>query len=322
LRAPIAVLSYAPTALLLAAGLFCKVAFCQTAGSPKINPATGMAESGADEMTPMTAVNAEIQTAGAVHELIFSQHYEEALQRCLSFHNRWKTSASLNMLLSDWGELARRYPKAKKALIELRDQDTREFKEGRGYFELFMEVSSINRELQDEDATYALFRSFRDNDRKLMYQCLAMVEGLLVSKGEYQWCYDHMGDPQAKFDSIHEGLNRRLQIEEQRKAMTEAIRKRVEELQQQRNWANVPRLLQPDTSAMIKRSAQDSFVGQTLQLIEVLVATGHRDAAEKIRGQATAVVDDARFKTAVNDAETRIHKQTSVESEPVVVNPS
>jgi hypothetical protein len=68
--------------------------------------------------------------------------------------------------------------------------------------------------------------------------------------------------------------------------------------------------------------AHDSFVSQTLELIEILVATGHKDTAEKIRDQAAAAVDDARLKTAVNDAEIHIRKQTRAESESVVVNPS
>jgi hypothetical protein len=307
---------------MMAATLLSGTVFGQPTSLPKINPANGLLESSSEELTPEGALNAGFQTGNEVHKLIFNHQYEEALQRCLAFHNKWKTSASLISLLGNWVELGRRYPKAKQALIEIRDRDTREFNEGRGYFELFMEVSSINRELEDEDATYALYRSFRDKDRKLGGQCLGFVEGLLVSKGEYQWCYDHMGDPQARFEYMQRTLNMRLNVEERQREAMEASQKRLEDMRRQHGRTNGPAYSPLNIAAGTKSMAHDSFVSQTLELIEILVATGHKDTAEKIRDQAAAAVDDARLKTAVNDAEIHIRKQTRAESESVVVNPS
>ena len=99
------------------------------------------------------------------------------------------------------------YPKAKQALLNIRDNNTREITEGRGYADMFLEVRAINRELQDDDATYALFKTVRDSDPKLADQCFYYLQDLLVAKGEYQWCLKHLGDPQERFNSIRQRLD-------------------------------------------------------------------------------------------------------------------
>jgi hypothetical protein len=288
--------------------------------TPPINPATGLPETsaaqpgvsapafGTEQFKPDTALQASCTTATEVHQLISSGLYEDALQRCVAFHDQYKTSASLIPLLNDWIELGRRYPKAKEALLKIRDDDTSEFAAGRGYFELFSEVNSINGYLHQDDATYKLFKSFRDKDPNLAGQCYAFVEGLLVAKGEYQWCYDHMGDPQGKFESIHQSMTMRLDNQKRMAAMNNANRERIAELNHQHGWTNLPVFAPPDTSAMIKRSAENGFVGQTRQLIEILVATGHKGEAEKIRAEALTVLDDDRLKSAVEDAEAKVKK--------------
>ena len=144
------------------------------------------------------------------NNLTATDHFEEALQRDLWYHGHAQEfggSASDYSLLSQWVELGRRYPKAKQALVNIRDKDTREITEGRGYAEIFHEVQAINGELQDDDATYALFNTVRDSDPMLADQCFYYLQDLLVAKGEYQWCLKHLGDPQERFDSIRRGLD-------------------------------------------------------------------------------------------------------------------
>ena len=115
-------------------------------------------------------------------QLASTGHYEEALQRYLWHFNHaqeygdwnWQNAVRVTSALSEWEELGRRYPKARQALIEIRDNKTREIVEGRGYAELFQDVQAINRELQDDDATYALFKTIRDSDPKLVEQMLLL----------------------------------------------------------------------------------------------------------------------------------------------------
>jgi RNA polymerase sigma-70 factor (ECF subfamily) len=282
----------------------------------RINPRTGLPAGKSDGLSPATAdhANATVvayQHASEVHDLITDGRYDDALQRCLAFHEQYKSSGALIPLLNDWVELGRRYPKAREALIEIRDHDAKEFAAGRGYTDLFSEVNSINGALHLDDATYELFKSFRDKDPDLAQQCYFYVESLLVGKGEYQWCYDHMGDPQGRFDSIRQSLTMQLDTQKRMAAMQKQSAQRMAEINQKNGWTNVPAYSMPDTSSMIKKSAEKGFVSQTRQLIEILVATGLKTDAEKIRDQAVTVLDDERLKSAVADAEEKVHSKSA-----------
>jgi hypothetical protein len=43
-------------------------------------------------------------------------------------------------------------------------------------------------------------------------------------------------------------------------------------------------------------------------LIEILVATGHKEEAQRIGAQAQTVMDDPRLASAVRDAEKKVRK--------------
>jgi serine/threonine protein kinase/tetratricopeptide (TPR) repeat protein len=262
-------------------------------------------------------------------DLMEKGRYEDALQRHLWYFNhaleydQGQTGVRLSFALSQWVELGRRYPKAKEALTEIRDRDARRLVEGKGYANLFTDVQAINRELQDEDATYELFKTIREKDPQLAGQCYFWVESLLAAKGEYQWCYDHMGDPQERFDSIQRLFDMERANHQRMAATQQKTRQMIAEMNQKNGWTNAPSFSPPDTSAMLKKSTEDRFVGQVRQLIEILVATDHQADAEKIQAQAISVLDDSRLESAVSDAELKTQKrdtvQTLAEQPPVVV---
>ena len=117
--------------------------------------------------------------------------YEEALQHFLWYFNHTRNDPGqagvrLSFALSDWVELGRRYPKAKKALTEIRDADARLLAEGKGYFQLFQEVSGINQYLEEEKLTLDLFATLESHDRQLAGKCYPIVQGLLVQKRQYR----------------------------------------------------------------------------------------------------------------------------------------
>jgi serine/threonine protein kinase len=242
--------------------------------------------------------------------------YEEALQRYIWFHNHeqeygdsYQDVVRITSAVSEWEELGRRYPKAKRAMIEIRDHKTKEIVEGRGYVELVKDVQAINHALQDDDATYALFKTVREQDPKLAGHCYYYLESLLVSKGEYQWCLSQMGDSQRRFDLIRQGLD---MDRDNQKRMAESRQRTAQQMaamNQKRGWTNS--WSPPDTSAMMKKSGEDRFVGQTCQLIEILVGTGHQAEAEKLRDQAVAILDDPRLRSAMSDAAEKLQKQST-----------
>jgi len=233
------------------------------------------------------------------------QHnYEESLQRHLwhfnhasEFGDSYQDIVRLTSGLSDWEELGRRYPKAKQALMEIRDSRTQQLAAGQGYSEMLHEVQAINHELLDDDSTVALIKTIHAKDPKLTGQNYFWMEDLLLQKGEYDLLLDGMGDPQAHFESFRRGLE--MQRESQQ---------RMDEMQK-KNPMPAPRLPRgafapPDMGQM----ATNNFVGQVRKLIEILVATGHKTDAEKIRDQAVTVLDDSRLKSAVSDAEAQVQK--------------
>jgi capsular polysaccharide biosynthesis protein len=210
-------------------------------------------------------------------DLMAKHQYEDALQRHLWYHNHAleydpsQGSVRLSFALADWVELGRHFPKARAALIEIRDRAAREFQEGRGDGESFQELASINTQLQNDDATYALFKTIQATNPKLAQQCYFYAESLLVRKGEYQLCMSYLGDPVRRFELIRQSF-------------------------------------EMEASVMMADAARDRFTGQVCQLVEILVGTGHKPEAERIRGLAVGVLDDARLKSAVDDAEKKVRK--------------
>jgi hypothetical protein len=69
----------------------------------------------------------------------------------------------------------------------------------------------------------------------------------------------------------------------------------------QRRPAGIPSIIPPPV-------ADNLLVGNTRQLIEILVGAGHKADAENIRTQALALLDDPRLQSAVTDAEKKIGK--------------
>ena len=247
-----------------------------------------------------------------IKTLMEQNQYEAALQRQIWYFNHALQYGEINPIrvsfgIMNWGELGRRYPKAKQALVEIRDRDAQEFLAGRGYAELFLEIQSLNRELQDDDATIALFKTiYHQQDKQLASQCYYYVEDALMQKGEYALCLDCLGDPQVNFESARRGFE--MAIESQKRLAD--IRKQYPE--------PAPRFASAFRPPDMAQLATNNFVSRVCKLVEILVATGHQAGAEKIRDQAVTVLDDARLKSAVSDVEQKIGSRSAASAQ----NPS
>ncbi len=291
---------------------FSQSAYGQSAKPPRIDPVSGMPipdnQANQDVILGEHSMSRDPNLAPMeLYELIQHGRYAEALQLCHTLHDQIKNSFFVIVIIPNWIELGRRFPQAREDLIEIRDHDLREFSEGRGYSDLFGEIDVINSGLHQEDSTYALFKTIREKDPELAQQCFPYVQDLLVAKGEYQWCYDHMGDPQGVFDGIHLQLDQRLADQRRIAELHQETVQRMETFNQQQGRTNV--WSQPDyASSALKLSAHDNFVSGTRQLIEILVATDHKTDAQKIRDEAVAILDDSRLQSAVSDAEAKTKK--------------
>ncbi|MFO1487449.1 MAG: protein kinase [Verrucomicrobiota bacterium] len=268
-------------------------------------------------------LQAILQEATALRE---AGRYEEALQRHLWYHehalevDRAQLGVRLSFALSDWMELARRYPRAWQALVEVRDLKTNQLLSGRGYSELFQDVAAINGELQQDDSSVQLFKTLETSNPKLADQCYFYIQDELVKRGEYATCVRHLGDAQQRFENIQRTRSVTRNFEDRnaatRKEMTERYRSMAKTNSAFQSLAD-----HYEQSASAPPHADRRFVDQTRQLIEILVGTSRRAEAEEIRDRAIAVVDDSRLKSAVDDAEAAVRKH-GVEADPASGRPA
>jgi len=255
-------------------------------------------------------------------EFIDGAKYDDALQLLLGSHRQAKLNDPLaETLLPQWIELSRRFPKAKAALIEIRDQYQNEFAAGRGYQLLFGELSAINSQLHQDDATYALFQFIRKQDRKLAEQCFDAIAPLLIQRGEFDLCMSYVGDPEEKFDSIRSCYERGLEGLRNYAEWKRQSDRRMAEINQRMGFTNKVKPLPvpnyyylpvspapADPAAIARKYVEDSFVNGTRQLLGILVGAGRKAEAEEIQGKAVAVLDDPRLRSAVSDATQQVQQ--------------
>jgi len=221
----------------------------------------------ADDPDPQKVLN-EAQT------LASQGKYEEALEKHLWFHeNALKHSPSmrgvrLSFALSYWVELGHRYPKAREALVAIRDKNTEAIREGRGFVDLFHDVASINGYLEEEEKTVELFKTLDEKHHRLAERCYIVAEKDLAARREYTLCASYIPDASERFDRIKEMRERQLSM-----AKDERLR--------------------------MKEYAEKSFVEVACRLIEILVGAGRKEDAESVRERALAVRDDRKLRDAI-----------------------
>ena len=203
--------------------------------------------------------------------------YEEALEKHLWFHeNALKlqpamSGVRLSFALSSWVDLGQKYPKAREALVAIRDGDAEAIREGRGTFELFHDVASINGYLEEEPKTVELFKTLHEKHPRLAERCYLVAEKDLAARREYTLCASYIPDATERFERLKE--MRELQLK-----------------------------MDKDKRLRMKEYAEKSFVEQTSRLIEILVGAGRKEDAESVREQALEVRDDRRFRDAIEKA--------------------
>jgi hypothetical protein len=289
-------------------------------GSGVIDPATGLAQ---DAGSALPGDNSQPNSGGDLTLLLQAQvlsakgQHDQALQCFLKLYAQAQAatnSALLKTVLPDWIELGKKYPKAKQALVDIRDQDTREFSQGKGDLPLLQEVADVNEALGDDQATVALFKNIGQKNPSQAKDWHMFIEPALVRCGEYQLCLDYIGNPQTRFkiycytfqrlQTLHEGMNE----------LSREAKRKMEELSQQPGGPPLSPYPHVNPGKKGLRITKDNYVNEVRRLIEILVATGHQEEAEKIRGEAVAVLDDPRLQSAVSHAEAHIKNPETIPS--------
>ena len=238
--------------------------------------ATPKADAIPDDADPQVVLDEARELAGR-------GKFEEALQRYVWFHeNAVRVQPSMGAVrrsfaLAGWAELGEKYPKAREALVAVRDQDVATLRAGKGTVDSFADALSISNYLDETPVALDLFKQIDAEKPKLASRCYIYAEEALAAAKEYALCSKYITDPAGKF---------RLNIQVYRMTVER------EKTQDER----------------FPRTAAARFAESACRLIGILVAAGRKPEALEVQRQALEVRDDPRIRGAVAAAEAEAPK--------------
>jgi hypothetical protein len=147
-----------------------------------------------------------------------SGQYEKALKDHLWFHDhalKHKPAlygVRLSFALQEWIALGEKYPKARQALIEIRDRKTQLMKKGNGSPELFHDVQSMNRFLYESQKTVDLIKDMTVSDFEMAKRCYDLAKTDLIAAEEFELCNQLMDVPMFIVRDMKALLNQNITI--------------------------------------------------------------------------------------------------------------
>jgi hypothetical protein len=147
--------------------------------------------------------NAADQALDDARSYADSGDYAKALERHEWYHKNALAiepalyGVRLSFALSDWRELAAKYPPALEALKRTRDEGTKTLESGTGSPELFHDVESINEHLKEPSATIALFKALHASRPKLAKECFRFADKALINAKEFGLFLQYVHDLQT-----------------------------------------------------------------------------------------------------------------------------
>lgn len=211
------------------------------------------------------------------NKMIRAGEHKEALERCLWFHEHalehdpGMSGVRLSFALSYWKNLGEVYPPAKVAMVEVRDRVTKEVTAKTDQFALFQETAALNRTLNEDDKTVALFELIDQTQPKSARQYWFAAKDVVIAAKKYDLAKKYMGTLAEAFDRIKENYNLNVKLYDN------------------------PQINKDN----LKKYNENRLVTESTQLIEVLLALGDAKAAAEIQTNALAIYDDARLRAAI-----------------------
>jgi hypothetical protein len=136
-------------------------------------------------------------------------NYEEALERHVWFHDHAlehqpsMMGVRLSFALSYWTDLGNKYPPALEKLKEIRDAKEGLIKQGKGSFELFHDVTSINRELGEEERSLDLFKIVEGTDSEQTDRLWIVIKDTAFKYKDYELVNRYIGDIEQEYRSTY-----------------------------------------------------------------------------------------------------------------------
>lgn len=135
--------------------------------------------------------------------------YEEALGRQVWFHYHAlehqpsMAGVRLSFALSDWVRLGKKYPPALEKLKAIRDEKEALIKNGEGSFELFHDVSSINRELKEDQRTLTLFKEVELKYPKQTERYWIVTKDTAFKHADYELINKYVTDVEQEYRNLY-----------------------------------------------------------------------------------------------------------------------
>lgn len=216
---------------------------------------------------------------GDTQELVRQGKHQEALERFIWFHehalekDRAMYGVRLSFALSYWKSLGDVFPPAQTALAEMRDRTSKQVTDNGGNDALFHDVVALNRTLDENSKTVELFQTIDQTKPDLAKKYWNVARDAVIEAKRYDLVRKYIGNPAAEFTRIKAAydLNTRLY--------------------------DKPKI----GGAQFKAYNENHFVGESLQLITVVLALDSHKAAKEVQEKALAVVDDRRLRDAIPD---------------------
>jgi hypothetical protein len=216
----------------------------------------------------------------AARQAVREGRYEQALSEFVWFHDHALEhepalyGVRLSFALSDWVELGKVFPEARRKLEEIRDRKSALLAAGKGDRALFHDVESINQSLDREKETYRLFKTMLRTAPLNAAAWFHLAQDAIVGAGDFELAARFADPPEDALLGYSEMLNRRIAD-----------------------------LTGDDARKRMARDALVSiYVDDARRMIAILKGIGKSDEARACREWAVALIEDRRIRRLVNDA--------------------
>lgn len=209
----------------------------------------------------------------SIKELTAAGQYQQALEKHIWFHEESKSSKGMGAVrlshaLGAWMDLAKKYPPALDALVKIRDREKELLLSGKGKFQNFQELASINRELKEDQETYELFLILEKKFPEQGEKYYIVAEDLVMKKKNYELYAKYSGDPISKYQGLQDLRDEMMRYGKE--------------------------------SVEISTVADQRFTEGVVKLIEFLVAINRIDEAREIQKRALSYFDSEEIRKALH----------------------
>ena len=206
--------------------------------------------------------------------LIKEGQYEEALERTIWFHNHVLEhrpsmyGVRLSFALNRWYKFGQFYPPALEALVEIRDFKTEQLLSGNGNKNLFHDVSSINRTLNENGRTVILFKALDEGQPKLAKKVWRIAKDKVIQEKEYSIAQKYIKNILKDYDKKEKEFNE-----------------------------EIARCNEKERNSQIISIKKEMFADEAIELIYLAIALNKNETAKEIKNRVINIVNDSRIES-------------------------